>query len=124
MIRWSAAAFALLSLAACGEKEEAPDASGKDTSAIANIELVTSPGGVTAWLVSESFVPIIAMEVSWRGGATAEAPGKDGAGWVLGYMMNEGAEIIANTPAQFAAYIKSETEKWGRVIKAAGIKPQ
>ena len=43
---------------------------------------------------------------------------------VAKHMANEGAEIVANTPAQFAAYIKSETEKWGRVIKAAGIKPQ
>jgi tripartite-type tricarboxylate transporter receptor subunit TctC len=39
-------------------------------------------------------------------------------------MANEGAEIVASTPAQFAAYLKSETDKWGRVIKAAGIKPQ
>ena len=39
-------------------------------------------------------------------------------------MANEGAEIVANTPAQFGAYIKAETEKWGRVIKAAGIKAQ
>lgn len=39
-------------------------------------------------------------------------------------MANEGAEIVANTPAQFAAYIKAETEKWGRVIKAARIKAQ
>ncbi len=39
-------------------------------------------------------------------------------------LANEGAEIVANTPAQFAAYIKAETEKWGRVIKAAGIKAQ
>ena len=43
---------------------------------------------------------------------------------VAKHMANEGAEIVANTPAQFAVYIKSETEKWGRVIKAAGIKPQ
>lgn len=43
---------------------------------------------------------------------------------VAKHMANEGAEIIASTPAQFAAYLKSETEKWGRVIKAAGIKPQ
>ncbi len=43
---------------------------------------------------------------------------------VAKHMANEGAEIVASTPAQFAAYIKSETEKWGRVIKAAGIKPQ
>ncbi len=43
---------------------------------------------------------------------------------VAKHMANEGAEIVASSPAQFAAYIKSETEKWGRVIKAAGIKPQ
>ncbi len=43
---------------------------------------------------------------------------------VAKHMANEGAEIVANTPAQFAAYIKAETEKWGRVIKAAGIKAQ
>ncbi len=43
---------------------------------------------------------------------------------VAKHMANEGAEIVASTPAQFAAYIKSETEKWGRVIKAAGIKAQ
>jgi tripartite-type tricarboxylate transporter receptor subunit TctC len=39
-------------------------------------------------------------------------------------MASEGAEVIASTPAQFGAYMRSETEKWGRVIKAAGIKPQ
>ena len=43
---------------------------------------------------------------------------------VAKHMANDGAEIVASTPAQFAAYIKSETDKWGRVIKAAGIKPQ
>jgi zinc protease len=97
MMRFSAAAaLALLALAACG-KEETRGALGEDTSAVANVEVVTSPGGVTAWLVSESFVPIIAMEISWRGGATVEPPGKDGAGWVLGYMMNEGAGDLDTT---------------------------
>ena len=39
-------------------------------------------------------------------------------------MVSEGMEIIASTPDEFSAYIKSETDKWSRVIKAAGIKPQ
>ena len=39
-------------------------------------------------------------------------------------MANEGAEVVASTQQQFAAYMRSETDKWGRVIKAAGIKPQ
>lgn len=63
----------------------------KDTSALADIQVVTSPGGVTAWLVSESFVPMVAVEMAWKGGSSVEPKGKDGAGWVLGYMMNEGA---------------------------------
>jgi len=89
MRRWIAASAALFLLGACGETEG--KTATKDTSALADIQVVTSPGGVTAWLVSESFVPIVAMEMAWKGGSVVEPPGKDGLGWVLGYMMNEGA---------------------------------
>jgi tripartite-type tricarboxylate transporter receptor subunit TctC len=36
----------------------------------------------------------------------------------------EGAtiDIVANTPEEFAAYIKSETAKWAQVVKASGAK--
>lgn len=33
----------------------------------------------------------------------------------------EGAEVVASTPEAFGAYIRAETEKWDRVVKAAGI---
>ena len=39
-------------------------------------------------------------------------------------VIGEGMEVVAGTPEEFAAYIKSETEKWNEVIKSAGIKPQ
>ena len=39
-------------------------------------------------------------------------------------IIGEGMEVVASTPEEFAAYIKSETEKWKKVIKSAGIKPQ
>ena len=32
-----------------------------------------------------------------------------------------GFEVVANTPAQFSAYIKEEVERWGKVIKDANI---
>lgn len=32
----------------------------------------------------------------------------------------QGVEPIRNTPAEFAAYLKSETEKWGKVVIATG----
>ena len=33
-----------------------------------------------------------------------------------------GFDIVASTPEQFSAQIKTEIEKWGKVIKASGIK--
>lgn len=38
-------------------------------------------------------------------------------------LMNDGAEPVGSSPAEFAAYIKAETDKWAKVIKAAGIDP-
>ena len=34
----------------------------------------------------------------------------------------EGAEVAGNTPAQFDAFLKRETRKWGGVIRTSGIK--
>jgi len=36
----------------------------------------------------------------------------------------QSAQIVASSPEQFAAYIRAETQKWAKVVKAAGIKPQ
>ena len=40
------------------------------------------------------------------------------------FLFNQGLDAAAGTPEEFGAYIKSETAKWAKVIKAAGIKPQ
>ena len=39
-------------------------------------------------------------------------------------LLDQGAEPVPGTPEEFAAFIKSETLKWERVIKTAGIKPE
>ena len=36
----------------------------------------------------------------------------------------QGADIVTNTPEQFAAYIKSETAKWAKLIREVGVKPE
>jgi tripartite-type tricarboxylate transporter receptor subunit TctC len=33
-----------------------------------------------------------------------------------------GAETVGNTPEEFAAYIRTETAKYARIVKAANIK--
>jgi tripartite-type tricarboxylate transporter receptor subunit TctC len=35
-----------------------------------------------------------------------------------------GLDVVAGTPEEFGAYIKSETDKWAKVIKTMGIKPE
>jgi tripartite-type tricarboxylate transporter receptor subunit TctC len=35
-----------------------------------------------------------------------------------------GFDIVASTPEQFGAYIRSEMAKWAKVVKAAGVKPE
>ena len=37
-------------------------------------------------------------------------------------LANDGAEPGGDTPAEFAAYIRSEAERWGKVVKTAGIR--
>jgi tripartite-type tricarboxylate transporter receptor subunit TctC len=40
------------------------------------------------------------------------------------WLLEQGAEPVPGTPQEFAAFIRSETVKWGKVIKTAGIKPE
>jgi len=92
MMRRLAAGLAALALAGCATEREAAELMlPTRTSSLADVQVVTSPGGITAWLVSESFVPMISMEWTWSGGASVEPAGLRGIGWVLAYMMNEGA---------------------------------
>jgi tripartite-type tricarboxylate transporter receptor subunit TctC len=36
----------------------------------------------------------------------------------------DGADPVGSTPQEFAAFLKTETQKWTKVIKDAGIKPE
>jgi tripartite-type tricarboxylate transporter receptor subunit TctC len=39
-------------------------------------------------------------------------------------LADQGAIVMAGTPAAFGKLIVDETEKWAKVMKFAGIKPQ
>jgi tripartite-type tricarboxylate transporter receptor subunit TctC len=39
-------------------------------------------------------------------------------------LQSQGASVVGNTPDEFAAFIKDEMERWGKVIKAANLQIQ
>jgi zinc protease len=63
------------------------------TAAASAIEIkqVRSATGVTAWLVEDHTIPLIAMNFSFKGGAAADPDDKRGLAYVLSGMLDEGA---------------------------------
>ncbi len=55
------------------------------------IREVTTPGGITAWLVEDHAVPLIAMNFAFRGGAAADPADRAGLAGFLSAMLDEGA---------------------------------
>ena len=56
-----------------------------------DIQTVTSPGGITAWLVEEDNIPFTALEIRFRGGSSLDPEGKDGAVNLMTALIEEGA---------------------------------
>ncbi len=79
MIRALAAAALLLPLIA------AP------ASAANKIEEVKSAGGITAWLVEDHSLPVVTIDVSFRGGATLDPADKPGLATLAAGLLDEGA---------------------------------
>lgn len=55
------------------------------------IQEVTSPKGIGAWLVQDDSIPFVAVEFQFRGGASMDAPGKRGAVNLMTALLEEGA---------------------------------
>ncbi|HJU31121.1 MAG TPA: insulinase family protein, partial [Hyphomicrobiaceae bacterium] len=66
----------------------------------AEIQQVRSPGGITAWLVEERSLPIIAIRFGFDGGSTQEAAGKEGTAGLLAAMLDQGAGDLAGPAYQ------------------------
>ena len=59
--------------------------------AAVDIQEVTSPGGIKAWLVEERSIPFSALEIRFRGGGSLDRPGKRGAVNLMTALLEEGA---------------------------------
>lgn len=56
-----------------------------------DIKQVTSPGGITAWLVEDHNIPFTALEIQFRGGTSLDAPDKRGVVNLMTGLIEEGA---------------------------------
>jgi zinc protease len=65
---------------------------GASAHAEIDIQEITSPGGITAWLVEEPSIPFVALELRFRGGTSLDAAGKRGATNLMVGLLEEGAE--------------------------------
>jgi len=82
--------------------------------AAVEIQEVTSPGGITAWLVEEHSIPFTAIELRFRGGATLDQPEKRGAVNLMTALLEEGAadmdaRAFAKAQEELAASYSFET---------------
>ena len=59
--------------------------------AAANIERVTSPGGIEAWLVRDATIPLIAMDFAFTGGANQDPEQKPGVSYLTAALLDDGA---------------------------------
>lgn len=65
-----------------------------------DIERVVSPGGIEAWLVQEDEVPVIVMNVAWRGGAATDPADKAGLAKMVSGLLDEGAGDLTSDAFQ------------------------
>ena len=75
---------------------------GVEDARAVEVQKVTSPGGITAWLVEESTVPIIAMDFAFSGGSAQDPDGKQGLANMMSVMMDEGAADLDSQAFQQA----------------------
>jgi zinc protease len=59
--------------------------------AATKIQHLVSPGGIEAWFVQDSTVPLIAMEYAFGGGATQDPVDKPGVGNLVADLLDEGS---------------------------------
>ncbi|WP_417525384.1 M16 family metallopeptidase [Marinovum sp.] len=78
------------------------------------IQEVTTPGGISAWLVEEPSIPFVALELRFKGGGSLDAPGKRGATNLMVGLLEEGtgemdARAFARALESLAASFEYDT---------------
>ena len=79
-----------------------------------DIQKVTSPGGIEAWLVEDHSVPVLSMQFAFRGAGTSHDPvGKQGLARLVSNTMDEGAADLKSEEFQKMLADHSITLRYG-----------
>jgi len=65
-----------------------------------DIQSVTSPGGITAWLIEDHSNPLISLSLGFKGGSAGDPQGKEGLATFMSGLMDEGAGDIVSKDFQ------------------------
>ena len=84
---------------------------GAAAQAEVKIQEVTSPGGITAWLVEEHSIPFASLEIRFKGGASLDEKGKRGAINLMVGLLEEGAGDM--NAREFAAAVEGLAASFG-----------
>ena len=92
---------------------------------ILDIQEVTSPGGITAWLVEDKSLPLISLKFSFKGaGAIRDGIEKQGLARLLSNTMDEGAGELTSQEFQktlsdnsITLYFNSDRDNFGGQLK-------
>jgi zinc protease len=55
------------------------------------VQEITSPGGIKAWLVEDHSIPLLSLSLAFRGGSALDPVGKDGTSQLVAGLLDEGA---------------------------------
>ena len=70
------------------------------TARAVDIESVTSPGGINAWLIEDHSNPLISLSFGFKGGASEDPAGKEGLATFISGLLDEGAGDIVSADFQ------------------------
>lgn len=77
------------------------------------IQRVVSPGGIEAWLVEDHRIPLMALNLTFRGGAALDPKGKEGLAQMSAALLDEGAGPLDATAFQKELADKSISLSFG-----------
>ena len=64
--------------------------SSRPSAVALEVQEIASPGGITAWLVEEHSVPLVAIRFAFLGGASQDPPGKEALAGMMADLLLEG----------------------------------